>query len=467
MEVEVVRQKGVDSCRWLGVVCLAFCFLAAVPAVATESTITSSGSGFIVTSDGYILTNEHVVGDSETVTVFVEGTGYPATVVTKSAESDLALLKIAASGLTPVALGNSLQVQLLDDVVALGYPLPQFGRDLTVSEGRITSFRTNVEGREGRDTLQHDAVITHGSSGGPLFNLKGEVIGVNFAGVEGSGMQLAIPINETVPLLRSIPSFSPSHMGTAMQILTPQQVAATYTASVVCIEVATVMNWQELLPNPESVQGFQDAVVGFPVLQDWSGWLTGLGFSVVGSAGLVAPRPDGGGFYCAVVLIAFEDARSAQDALQLMFKQQPPSPADLPRVPQDCIMDLTTPLGSGTTMINGLSVSYSLSCGWFACCTQWSSRELADCSEGTSVYGTMAFGIGSDVVRVAVGWSYSESTLPGLARLGLSPLHKYAYQDGYLIMDGRRLVGAQDVLDRLEELTQLVIITATNRLATQ
>jgi hypothetical protein len=385
-------------------------------------------------------------------------------VVTKSAESDLALLKIAASGLTPVALGNSLQVRLLDDVVALGYPLPQFGRDLTVSEGRITSFRTNVEGRESRDTLQHDAVITHGSSGGPLLNLRGEVIGVNFAGVEGSGMQLAIPINEAVPLLRSIPSFSPSHMGTAMQTLTPQQVAATYTASVVYVEVAAVINWQELLPDPESVPGFQDMVVGFPVLQDWGGWLTGLGFSVVGSAGLIAPSPDGG-FYCNVILIALEDARSAQDALQLMFKQQPPLPADLAE--PVCTLDSTTPLGSGVSTIGGFSVSYTLSCGWSACCTRGTGwmRNTEFCNEGAGINGTMAFAIGATAVRVRLGWAYSEATLFSLQQ---NPFYqRYAYQDGYLVMDGRRLVGAQEVLDRLEELTQLVIITMRNRLATQ
>lgn len=448
-----MRQKGVDSCRWLGVVCLAFCFLAAVPAVATESTITSSGSGFIVTSDGYILTNEHVVGDSETVTVFVEGTGYPATVVTKSAEGDLALLKIAASGLTPVALGNSLQVQLLDDVVALGYPLPQFGRDLTVSEGRITSFRTNVEGREGRDTLQHDAVITHGSSGGPLFNLRGEVIGVNFAGVEGSGMQLAIPINETVPLLRSIPSFSPSHMGTAMQILTPQQVAATYTASVVYIEVAVVINWQEVLPDVQAIPGFPEEQVGSAstvrplfVSSDetsWEEWLALLGFRVVGSAGLNSQQSSGNRYGNSIDLLAFSDAAAAQSALSILLNQYPPrQPQLIAGPPCDFVH---TVLSEGSLTIEGVVVSYA-----FRVSTTGGENCLG------SFGGIMVFQLGACSFRVALCWTAPSSK--GATR-GTS------YQGGYLCVGGQRALSAEEVLTKLQELTRLVIVTATNELA--
>lgn len=354
-----MRRNRVQRCARLVVVSLALCFLTAVPALASESTITSAGSGFVVTADGYILTNEHVVGDSETVSVFIDGTAYSASVVTKSAESDLALLKIAVSGLTPVALGNSLQVQLLEEVIALGYPLPQFGRDLTVSEGRITSFRTNVGGREGRDTLQHDAVITHGSSGGPLFNLKGEVVGVNFAGVEGSGMQLAIPINEAVPLLRSIPSFSPSGMGRATQTLAAQDVVATYTKSVVYIEVSATIDWQGYLPDPgvlSALSGIQDLAPA-----DWEYWgdtLSGLRLQVLGGAAIAQSTLN---WDQSVVLVALTDAQSALAALDPLLTLPPPF-----RLPPDC-RDTEVVVFSGATTVNGYQALCDLRCFWGDC----------------------------------------------------------------------------------------------------
>ena len=448
-----MRRNGVQRCARLLVVSLALCLLAAVPAPASDSTSTSAGSGFIVTADGYILTNEHVVGDSETVTVYVGNDSYAATVVMKSVESDLALLKIAASGLTPVALGNSLFVQLLDDVVALGFPLPQFGRDLTVSEGRITSFRTNVEGREGRDTLQHDAVITHGSSGGPLFNLKGEVVGVNFAGVEGSGMQLAIPINEAVPLLRSIPSFNPSRMGSATQMLSAQDIVARCRKSIVYIEVATVINWQNLLPSPEAVSGFPEEFGYEP--SDWAEWLVDLGFPVIGAAGLTYGVPVIPGYWNDIKLFVFSDAGSASRALRILLDQIPPSRA----ASQPCRYVTAVTLSEGASTIGGVPVSLDFGC-WIGSCPQGASKWTSSYyAYGASVSGVMVFGLGSVVARIELGWA------TGLvANDGAPP---FRYQSGYLVQDGQRLISAEEVLTRLEQVAGLVIATVTNKLAGQ
>lgn len=207
--------------------------------VGLGAVVGSSGSGFVVTPDGYILTNEHVIRGVGVITVYIGNSSYEATVVGVSEANDLALLKIAASNLAAAPLGNSLGVEPLESVVAIGYPMPGYGRDLTTSQGQITSIRTNVPGREGKETLQHDAVIYRGSSGGPLFNAYGEVIGVNFSGVVGTGLQFAVPINEATPLLRRIPGFNPRDMGTATEVIPASQIVLTRRSAVVLIEWTT------------------------------------------------------------------------------------------------------------------------------------------------------------------------------------------------------------------------------------
>jgi S1-C subfamily serine protease len=196
-----------------------------------------AGSGFVVDPAGYILTNEHVVHGAARIEVFLGEEDYPAELVAADSERDLALVRIAATELTAAPLGDSAKVELLEHVVAMGYPEPGFGRDLTVAEGQITSIRTNLPGREGKATFQTDAAIYHGSSGGPLFNLKGEVIGVNYARLEGSEFYYAIPINEAIPLLRLVPGFRPEEMGSQLEVLTPGEIVSRYRAAVAYIEV--------------------------------------------------------------------------------------------------------------------------------------------------------------------------------------------------------------------------------------
>lgn len=196
-----------------------------------------AGSGLIVSSAGYLLTNEHVIRRARSIRVFVGERDYEAELVKADPANDLALLRVGAVGLPRAPLGDSSRARLLERIVAMGYPEPGFGRDLTVSEGQITSIRSNVPGREGKETFQTDAAIYHGSSGGPLFNLKGEVLGVNYAGIEGSEFYFAIPINEAIPLLELVPGFNSGEMGQQTELLTPDEIVSRYRAAVVYIEV--------------------------------------------------------------------------------------------------------------------------------------------------------------------------------------------------------------------------------------
>jgi serine protease Do len=161
----------------------------------------SLGSGFIISSDGYIFTNNHVVEKAEKIKVKLSnGQEYDGEVKGKDANTDIALIKIKPSSpLTPATFGDSDQIRTGDWVFAIGNP---FGLDHTVTAG-IISAKGRVIGSGPYDNfLQTDASINPGNSGGPLFNLKGEVIGINTAIVaQGQGIGFAIPINTAKELL--------------------------------------------------------------------------------------------------------------------------------------------------------------------------------------------------------------------------------------------------------------------------
>jgi serine protease Do len=140
-----------------------------------------AGSGFIVTDDGYILTNNHVVGNAGKINVtLADGRKFKATVIGKDSGTDLAVIKIEATGLSTVVLGDSSEVEQGDWVLALGSP---FGLQQTLTAGIVSA--TGRELRDGRNNqmfskfIQTDASINPGNSGGPLVNMKGEVIGIN------------------------------------------------------------------------------------------------------------------------------------------------------------------------------------------------------------------------------------------------------------------------------------------------
>ncbi len=173
----------------------------------------ASGSGFIVTDDGYILTNYHVVEDADSITVSMyEGQTYEAELVGFDASNDVAVLKIEAEGLTPVVLGDSDNLNVGDNVVAIGNPLGELTFSLT--SGAISSLNRNITMSNGStmNLMQTDCAINSGNSGGALFNMYGEVIGITNAKYSSNGggeasidnIGFAIPINLAWEIAQSI-----------------------------------------------------------------------------------------------------------------------------------------------------------------------------------------------------------------------------------------------------------------------
>jgi serine protease Do len=170
------------------------------------------GSGFIVSSDGMIVTNKHVVADKDaSYTVFTnDGKKYKAKVLARDPLQDLALIKIDGSGFSVLKLGDSDGIKLGQTVIAIGNSLGEFRN--TVSVGIVSGLsRTVNASTKGFDTerlegvIQTDAAINPGNSGGPLINLKGEVIGINTAVVSGAqSIGFALPINNAKKDINSV-----------------------------------------------------------------------------------------------------------------------------------------------------------------------------------------------------------------------------------------------------------------------
>jgi len=161
------------------------------------------GTGFVISEDGYIVTNNHVVdGADEIIVKMKNGKEYPAKLIGTDKKVDVALLKVKARGLQTVKLGDSEALRVGDWVMAIGNP---FGLSQTVTAG-IVSAKGRVIGAGPYDHfIQTDAAINPGNSGGPLFNLKGEVVGINTAIYSRSGGNLgigfAIPVNMAKPVI--------------------------------------------------------------------------------------------------------------------------------------------------------------------------------------------------------------------------------------------------------------------------
>lgn len=185
----------------------------------------SLGSGFIIDKEGHILTNNHVVEKASSIRVkLTDGKEYEAKVVGKDPKTDIALIKINAKNSLPVALiGDSDKLEVGDWVLAIGNP---FGLERTVTSG-IVSAKGRVIGQGPYDDfIQTDASINPGNSGGPLFNLKGEVVGINTAIVSGGqGIGFAIPINAAkllLPQLKAKGRVVRGWLGVVIQKVTPE-----------------------------------------------------------------------------------------------------------------------------------------------------------------------------------------------------------------------------------------------------
>jgi S1-C subfamily serine protease len=172
---------------------------------ATDDKPIAQGTGFLVSADGVIVTNYHVIKEGNVAIVkFPDGTVLPVDGVPAADKvRDLAIIKIHGKTFRTLTLGNSDQVQVGEEVVAIGNPL---GLELTVSNGIVSGLRTDESGK----FLQTTAPISPGSSGGPLFNMLSEVVGINTMYLEGGeNLNFAIPINDAKRLLQ--PNFSKVH----------------------------------------------------------------------------------------------------------------------------------------------------------------------------------------------------------------------------------------------------------------
>lgn len=163
-----------------------------------QQVLSGAGSGVILTTDGYIVTNYHVVEGAQQVTVTLhDDSTYTATVVGADQQSDIALLKIDATGLTPAVLGDSDSVQVGEVVIAVGNPMGTLGG--TVTDGIVSALNRDisVEGNE-MTLMQTSAAISPGNSGGGLFNTNGELIGIvnaKYSDEDAEGLGFAIPVN--------------------------------------------------------------------------------------------------------------------------------------------------------------------------------------------------------------------------------------------------------------------------------
>jgi serine protease Do len=179
-------------------------------------TATGVGSGIVLTSNGFVLTNRHVVEGSTSLTVtLADGTEYPASIVKESDTQDLALVKVDATGLTPAKLGQSSNVVVGQTAIAIGSPLGTFTE--TVTKGIVSALDRQItvqDDQTGRPVtltglIQTDAAINPGNSGGPLLNAAGEVVGVNTATASSAeGLGFAIPIDKAADLISQAKSAS-------------------------------------------------------------------------------------------------------------------------------------------------------------------------------------------------------------------------------------------------------------------
>ena len=185
-----------------------------------QSTATASaeGSGIIISEDGYILTNNHIINSSSNssfyeiskankiiVSLYNDETEYEATIIGTDEQTDLAVIKIDKTGLTSATLGNSDTIQVGEFAMAIGNPL---GMQSSVSSGMISAVNRKVTSDNKTYTLiQTDTAINSGNSGGALVNSKGEVIGINTLKMSGSGIEgmgFAIPINSAKPIAEQL-----------------------------------------------------------------------------------------------------------------------------------------------------------------------------------------------------------------------------------------------------------------------
>jgi serine protease Do len=192
-------------------------------------TAQSLGSGFVWSSDGIIVTNNHVVeGASRISVMFSDGTQLSAKLIGVDPDSDLAVLRVDAKKLTPAPIGTSSDLMIGETVVAVGNP---FGLSGSVTTGVVSALGRSVpskeEGRTFTDFIQTDASINPGNSGGPLLNIEGKVIGINVAiYAQAQGIGFAIPVDRAKKVIQDLLRYGQVHsawIGAVTATLTPEE----------------------------------------------------------------------------------------------------------------------------------------------------------------------------------------------------------------------------------------------------
>ena len=168
---------------------------------------TGAGSGVIITEDGYIVTNDHVVAGASSIKVRLHnGSEYSASLVGTDDETDIAVIKIETQGLPAASLGDSATLEVGDLIVAIGNPLGKLGG--TVTEGIISALERDItiDGKE-MSLLQHSAAVNPGNSGGGLFNSSGQLIGIvnaKYSDTSYEGLGFAIPLSTAIPVIEDL-----------------------------------------------------------------------------------------------------------------------------------------------------------------------------------------------------------------------------------------------------------------------
>ena len=168
---------------------------------------TGAGSGVIITEDGYIVTNDHVVAGASSIKVRLHnGDEYAASLIGTDDDADIAVIKIEAAGLSAATLGDSASLEVGDPIVAIGNPLGKLGG--TVTEGIVSALERTIkiDGQE-MSLLQHSAAVNPGNSGGGLFNASGQLIGIvnaKYSDTSYEGLGFAIPLSTALPVIRDL-----------------------------------------------------------------------------------------------------------------------------------------------------------------------------------------------------------------------------------------------------------------------
>jgi serine protease Do len=195
--------------------------------IGPEGDVRALGSGFIVSKDGYILTNAHVVAGSKDVVVTLrDKRDFQAQVIAVDAPTDVALIKVRAKGLPRVAIGNPANLRVGEWVAAIGSP---FGLDYSVTKGIVSAMGRALPDETYVPFIQTDAALNPGNSGGPLFNMKGQVIGINsqiYSRTGGfMGISFAIPIDVAMDVSKQLLARGKvirGRLGVVVQELTPE-----------------------------------------------------------------------------------------------------------------------------------------------------------------------------------------------------------------------------------------------------